>query len=373
MAKIILTLVIMTLIGISCNRNHNDKDNKNKGAGRLLVYQTILSSRNSSSSSEVGNAINSSTSATSSAMSSLSDGSNAVSFNQKNPLSNPSEEKLMSAIDFIPKLFVNSLEAVTITNQNCGAQGTYSRSTSPGDFGVATAFLATWTYTTCQWRVTFRGISFTPSFTLSGTLENSWTGLSTTSPYIQSGSVLSVAPNMTYTSTERNVSVTETGNGSQTSGGSNNVAHTFTWSAYSGSFSSGNIASSFTLSSNLNRVGKSGNTTLFSHTITTPTSLSISMSQSNSTRTFVSGSHSVKHNLANFTVTQTYNNMVWDYKTCQPVSGSATITVTGSRNGSGTLTITSNGVGTYSYTATTRSGSDVNETGTITFPGCNMN
>lgn len=371
MKKILIASILLALLSVSCNRNQNNNDHS--GFKKYLAYQTLLSANSSSSSTDVGNAINSSTSATSSAMSSLSDGSNAVSFNGKNPSDITWDEKLMSAIDSIPNLFFSSLEAVTISNQSCGAQGTYSRTASPGDFGAATSFLATWTFATCQWKLTFRGVSYTPNFTTNGTLENSWSGLSTTSPYLQAGAILNVAPNITINSLERNISVTETGNGSQTSGGSNNVAHTFTWSSYSGTYSSGNINSSFTLSTNMNRVAKSGTSTIFSHTITTPTALSITMNQSNSSRTFVSGSHSVKHNLANFTVTQTYSNMVWDYKTCQPVSGSATITVTGSRNGSGTLTITSNGVGTYSYTATTKSGSDVNESGTITFPGCNMN
>lgn len=78
------------------------------------------------------------------------------------------------------------------------------------------------------------------------------------------------------------------------------------------------------------------------------------------TRTIASGTIRVQHVLANFNVDTTFSSAVWNISTCQPISGSATVTVSGSRTGSGSMSF-NNGTVTFNYEG---------NSGTLTLPGC---
>lgn len=114
--------------------------------------------------------------------------------------------------------------------------------------------------------------------------------------------------------------------------------------------SSGSSATeAMTLSENRIRLKPNGDT-LFDHTISTPTPMTITISRDISrnfpTRTIASGEIEVSHNLARYTVRSRFEDVQYDYNVCEchPVSGTITVSVTddttGTSLGSGRVTFT---------------------------------
>ncbi|QQR80893.1 MAG: hypothetical protein IPJ69_01710 [Deltaproteobacteria bacterium] len=106
------------------------------------------------------------------------------------------------------------------------------------------------------------------------------------------------------------------------------------------------------------RYKNDGVTKLFDHTVATETPLEIDLvksGESQPTRTIVSGTLAVSHNLASFTTHTTFTNVKYDYNECEchPVSGSVAISVTDNTShseiGSGTVTFNSCASATIHY------------------------
>lgn len=263
----------------------------------------------------------------------------------------PSEQRFLKEETFWQKIgslfdaaFDSSLQAAT-----CSTSGDVTDSGQ--NFGTAAAFTVTRVWNNC--------IRDNGAFKRNGTVYLGWSGLLTTqanSTFVTNGTVLKRATSgLTMTRVSNGNYVEITGNDSANAVSSTNANQVFTWSATTAS------TRTATVSINETRTGKSSSgTTRFRHNITTPTPLTITTDTSASTRTIASGSISVEHAIANFTVTTTFSNAVWDMSTCQPKSGSATVSVTGSRTGSGTLTFSS-GTINFSYDGAT---------GSVSLPGC---
>ncbi len=92
-----------------------------------------------------------------------------------------------------------------------------------------------------------------------------------------------------------------------------------------------------------------GVTKLFDHTVSTEVPLEIDLQKTDDqepVRTVVSGTIAVSHNLAQFTVHTTFNNVRYDYNECEchPVSGTINLSVTNNATsaqmGSGSITFT---------------------------------
>lgn len=255
------------------------------------------------------------------------------------------EESIWQKIGgFLERTFDSSLQAAA-----CSTSGDVTDTGQ--NFGGAAAFTVTRVWTNC--------VRDSGAFKRNGTVYLGWTGLLTTqanSTFITNGTVLKRATSgltMTRVATGNYVEIT--GNDSTNAVSSTNANQVFTWGA--------TTATTRTATVNINetRTGKTtAGVTRFRHNITTPTALTITTDTSASTRTIASGSISVEHAIAGFTVTTTFANAVWDLSTCQPKSGSATVAVTGSRSGSGTLSFST---GTINFTYDGASGS-------VTLPGC---
>jgi hypothetical protein len=293
--------------------------------------------------SEVSNAIEAQISTINSATSDINTGSPTA----LSSLS-PAEQRLLNeeslwqkAGSALERLFDSSLHAIAFS---CSS-GSVNDS---GSFGSASSLTITRTWNNC--------IGDGGHFKRNGIVYLGWTGLNTSSPYVQNGSVLKRATSgltITRTSTGNYVEISGNDSAHQVSG--SNANQILTWSSVSGS------SRTFTLHIDETRTGKSsGGTTLFRHVVTTPTDMTISVDTAASTRAITSGSIKVHHALANIDVVTTFNNAVWDINTCQPKSGSATVAVSGSKSGSGNITFNN---GTVSFTYGSASG-------TLTLPGC---
>jgi len=247
--------------------------------------------------------------------------------------------------DFLNRLFDNSLHALVF---NCSS-GSVNDSLNPTSFfGSQNSGIVTRTWSNC--------VGDAGAFKRNGTVYLGWSSLSTITPYVQNGSILKRATSdlkMTRVSTGNYVEIT--GNDSSNQVNSTNANQVINWTSVSGS------NRTFTLRINETRTGKtSGGATLFQHVVTTPTELTINVDTAAKTRTITSGTIRVQHALANFNVDTTFSSAVWDIDTCQPKSGSATVTISGSRSGSGSVTF-NNGTVTFTYEGTS---------GTLTLPGC---
>jgi len=82
---------------------------------------------------------------------------------------------------------------------------------------------------------------------------------------------------------------------------------------------------------------RSGNT-IFDHKVTTVTALDIVTDLTAQTRKIKSGELEVEHVISGFTVDIVYSDVVYSIGDPRPVSGTLTVTVTGSRTGGGTIT-----------------------------------
>lgn len=265
----------------------------------------------------------------------------------------PAEQRFLNEESFWQKiggyaerLFDSSLHATTTA---CSSSGSVDDTGQA--FGTA-AFTITRVWNAC--------VRDGGAFRRNGTVYLGWAGLltsQTNSTYVTNGTTLKRATSgltMTRVSTGNYVDIS--GNDSANTVSSTNANQVFTWGATTAT------TRTFTLSINETRTGKnSSGTTRFRHVITTPTNLTVNVDTAAQTRTIASGTISVQHALANFTVSTTFSNMVWDMTTCQPKSGSANVSVSGSITGSGTLTFNSNGTVNFSYGTAS---------GTISLPGC---
>ncbi|EQA45732.1 hypothetical protein LEP1GSC050_3818 [Leptospira broomii serovar Hurstbridge str. 5399] len=343
---LVLVPIALGLGFIACHKSNSSSGN----AGLLLA---AIADQN-----QVGNTVGSGMNAISNANSGNTDSSGSgVAFYYPIPHRSYFENALISFQEFDPtKLISSPLEATTFT-LNCPKGGTAVRAPQGADLTTAATVNVIWTYTSC---------AFGPGLQLNGTLENDWSGLAMASPPTQNGTVLNVASSLTISDPSIGASMTQSAVTNTLGMGvvntNVNVAHVLTFTS----------ATAYTINTNITRLATVFGKQIFSHTVTTPTPLSVTFSQGGGTRTINSGVQSIKHNLANFTATLTYTSVVFSYKNCLPTSGSIAIAVSGTRSGSGTVTF-SGGTATYNYTATTPNGSDKNESGTITLQGCSMN
>jgi hypothetical protein len=186
----------------------------------------------------------------------------------------------------------------------------------------------------------------TSKFHITGLAFLRWTNLN--SGAIQNTTQLQQAPHKTYTNSVSGKYITVDGASTTTisctasgaPGGSLPVAHTILWSSGSDS----------TVSIDLIRKAYSSTGTLLSsHSVTTPSSLS--MTVTGSSRTINSGTVQVYHILADYYTTFTFSSVAFNIYTGDPQSGTITVSITkdGSVVGTGTITY---GSGTESYSFT---------------------
>lgn len=319
-----ITFAFLAAFVSFCAKNSGSKDSSSADVSDAIEAQ-ISTINNSTSDINTGN---------SSALSLLS----------------PAEQKMLNeeslwqkAGSLFDRLFDSSLHAISFS---CNS-GSVNDS---GTFGTANPTITrTWTNCTGE----------SGQFKRNGVVYLGWTNLLTSltnGTYMQNGTVLKRATSgltMTRTSTGNYVDISGNDSGNQVS--STNANQVLTWGTITAT------TRQFTLHIDETRTGKTaGGSTLFRHVVTTPTDLTITTDTSASTRTINSGSVKVHHALANFDVVTTFSSAVWDISTCQPKSGSATVTVSGSVTGSGTVTFNN---GTISFTYGSASG-------TLTLPGC---
>lgn len=241
------------------------------------------------------------------------------------------------------------LEAMNATI-SCLGGGNYSRTVTSGtDFydGPSSSFSVTQAMNSCKFLPL--GASYH-----NGETQVYWNNLSGTSPYIQASTQLRIAPDRSITNTRRvNKTFSVTGNGAViASPGDQKIGISVDWSSAS------STGSSYTISIDETREVKnsSGDVTV-RHTVTTPSSLSVVTDKTEGTRK-VNGTIEINHDIAGFVVTLTFNDAVWNYSNCLPVSGSITLDVTGSRPASGSIVLSSGSL-SYSYSGERRSGSGI--------------
>jgi hypothetical protein len=309
----------------------------------LLIFIGCAKSTSDSGSSDVSDAVESQIATLNSATSDVNAGNTgtAVAF------VSPGEQRLLDqqtfgqkVVEMVDRLFDSSLHA-TAVSVSCSS-GNFTDTPSTSFSGNTGSVLVTRQWNNCTGDL---GV-----FKRNGTVYLQFAGLQGTSPYVQNGATLVRATSsLTMTRTKTGNYVDISGNDATNQASSTNGNQKFTWTS----------STAYTLNINETRTGKTAaGATLFRHVVTTPAALSVSFG--NSTRTIQSGSIKIAHTLANFDVTTTFSNAVWSTSSCQPVSGSATITVSGSRSGTGTLKF-NNGTIDFTYGDTS---------GSITTSGC---
>ncbi|MGJ4746378.1 hypothetical protein ACQV5M_08485 [Leptospira sp. SA-E8] len=247
------------------------------------------------------------------------------------------------------------LEAMNAT-VSCLGGGSYSRTVTSGtDFydGPSSSFSVTRSLHSCKF------FPFGASYH-DGETQVYWNNLSGSSPYIQASTQLRIAPDRSITNTRRvNKTFTVVGNGAViASPGDQKIGVSVDWTSAS------STGSSYTISIDETReVKNSAGDVTVRHTVTTPSSLSVTTDKTEGTRK-INGTLEIDHDIAGFVVTLTFNDAVWNYSNCLPVSGNITLDVTGNKPASGTITL-SPGSLSYSYSGQRRSGS-----GTIDPGGC---
>ncbi|TGK19315.1 hypothetical protein EHO61_07540 [Leptospira fluminis] len=341
----ILAVALAVVAGIGCHKSTGSSNN----AGTLLAMIAEQS--------QIGNAVGTGMNSVTNATSGSTDGSGTgvALFSPIGAVEAVAQNK-KDYSSYLARLFSSPLEA-TVYTLNCPKGGTATRTPQGSDLTAAATVNVVWTYSNCAFGF---GIS------MNGTLENDWTGLAATATPVQNGTVLNVASSVTLSDSALGASLTESASTNSLGTGivnpQINVAHVLSFTS----------ATAYTINTNITRSGTIFGKVIFSHTVTTPTPLNLSFNKGAGTRTVNSGVQSIKHNLANFTVSLTYSSVVYSYTTCQPTSGSISFTVSGNRNGSGTVSF-NNGVATYTYTPTTASSGDKSESGTVSVRGCSMN
>lgn len=352
--QFIIPISILLIALLSCGKAKKDDDDDKLGA-RLLAL--LILSNSGQDPDPVGTSIEQSLNSSTSAMESTTSDGASIATIQNESILDLFQLKL-DKILLYSKLMTSELHAASFTSTyNCLGGGTISRnieaSSQPFSGTGPTTFYGKRTFSDC---ILFRASRFIQS----GTREVYWNNLATASPYIQIGTTMNVALNRTITDKIRGFSIKVTGNGSAITNGTEKVTSEASWTA------AGASTSTYTVNVLESRVGtNSRGSTIFDHTITTPTVLTHVISGSGSSRRrTVNGSIKVIHNILKFETLTTFKDVVWDASTCKPVSGEATVEVTGSRTATGKVTFTTDSA-SYSYSGSSGSGS-----GEIEFSGC---
>ncbi|TGK02559.1 hypothetical protein EHQ53_13820 [Leptospira langatensis] len=225
----------------------------------------------------------------------------------------------------------------------------------------------------------FQNCKFLPftSWKIDGVSENIWSGLSSSSPFVQNGTVLKIGINRTIENSSRGISYKVTGSGSALTYGAGspttNLAYTLTWNNILTGQMSG--ISSYSQDVSVLREAYSGADLVYSHAITTPSSLQYGADKSDSNplswyRLWSAGSIQVQHVEENFTLLVSVTSPVkWKYVDCLPKSGEVSFTLSGSLTGSGVMSF-SNGSGHYTYSVTDADGNSSSGNGSVDFSSC---
>lgn len=97
----------------------------------------------------------------------------------------------------------------------------------------------------------------------------------------------------------------------------------------------------------------------FDYFISTPTAITVTGARATNNRTVSSGTLNIYHNMARYTASHSFSNVVWgDSTCCYPTSGTITSTFTGAVTGSTTMTFSST-CGSASFTDTSSATSAV--------------
>ncbi|RME93231.1 MAG: hypothetical protein D6767_01450 [Candidatus Hydrogenedentota bacterium] len=311
--KLLFTMITVISFGFACQNKKSDNSSEDTAV--------------------ISNGIDTSVNAVNDAMSDLNSANGGGNITLLIPKDWQRKTLLQKVSDSLNELFSANAAAV-----NCGKSGTYDN--TGGQWGTSASFTVTRTFTDCS--------GILGLIQVNGTVSLAWSSLSTTSPYVQSGTALTRTPNLTITRVA-------TGNYIQVSG-----SQTLNWTSVSGN------NRTLTFSSNITRTAyQSSGTKLFTHNVTTPTNLTILVDLSAGTRTIQSGTTRVQNTETGATLETTFNNVVLSRSNCLPQSGSATFTFSvNGRSGNGSVQFSS-GKATYSY-----SGEKGTVSGTVTLEGC---
>jgi len=233
------------------------------------------------------------------------------------------QERVCMAMNSLTDLF--SAHAATLSCPTSGSI-TVTDPTNTWSNSAASSFFVERNFNSCGGPFGFA--------TVTGDTLLSWSNMEsgqTGADKLHNGSILQQAPvNKRFTRNATGSYITVAGNGSQITDGTltGNVAHTLTWSSVSGS------SRTYTDDINLTRTGHSSDgTVIFTHTVTTPTVLTINADLNAQTRTIVSGTVRVVFTLAGIAMDTAFSNLVIPMGNCIPSSGSASITLSGAKSG----------------------------------------
>lgn len=343
-------VVVFLLFTLACQRDEEKETGSNDRLfGLLLVSQAGVDTDPVATSFE-----QSFDSATSAMESITSDGITLARVSPKN-----SEPQSFGLFDSLHRLTFNSeLVAATYSaSYNCLGGGSITRtweaSSTPFTGTGPTTVFGVREFTNCALFPTSR-------FTINGKRESYWDNLNTSSPYIQVGTTLDTALDRTLVDRFRGFSIQIQGTGATITGGTQKISATAEWTGVTGSTSTYAVEL-FEQRTATNARG----TTIFDHTITTPSALVHNLSGSGLSRIrTMNGQIRIQHNVLDFVTLVTLNNVVWSALDCRPSGGSATIVVSGSRTATGTVTF-ADGSATYSY-----SGDSGSVSGSITLKSC---
>lgn len=141
------------------------------------------------------------------------------------------------------------------------------------------------------------------------------------------------------------------------------------YSNYQSSSGTESVTEAVTLSNESRIRLRANGSTVYNHTISTPTPLFFQISKrsgrTSPLRTLSAGTVQVLHNLSGYTVTSSFSNLQYDYNTCRchPISGSVAVTVTDTQTfqvlGTGSIVFTQTTTGTCDSVTATYQGSSV--------------
>lgn len=224
----------------------------------------------------------------------------------------------------------------------------------------------------------FQDCKFLPftSWTIDGKAEHIWSGLSSSEPFVQTGTVLQIGIDRSLENSSRGRRILTKGTGADLSYGAGTPS---TKQAYSLSWTSiGSGISGYSQDVSVTREGYSGENLIYSHSVTSLSSLQYGAYKSGNDftawyRLWLSGSLQVVHSGSeNFTLVTSVDDPVkWRYIDCLPKSGKVSFTISGDLNGSGSVNF-SDGNGNYTYTYTDADGNTASSSGSIDFSSCSV-
>lgn len=209
-----------------------------------------------------------------------------------------------------------------------------------------------WGTTEFQIERTFNGCSgFFGRFETNGSTYMKWSGLSDTFPYVQAGSQLERAPELSVTRIRSQHRLEIQGNSDETldtEDGQKRLSHRIRWAEVD----NGEQTRTMEMTVNVNRVGKTeSDNTFMSHSVSTPDGepLQIRTRMQERIRT-VNGTMQLSLNLAGTTLTSTFEDTEFDMDSCLPQGGLVRVRAGGNASGDATLTFPGEGKVEYSYT-----------------------